>query len=330
MVLPAQVTLAGVLLVVPLSPLLIFGAGPVPAFGIAGGSMALLGYYLFGSLALGAWLASRHSLLQPAIRGVRLRWASFWDILRIGLLASIATVSTNLSIGIATALAGRFGADAIAGYGTAARLEYLMVPLMFGLGAPLLAIVGSCIGAGDRARAMHAAWAGAGIAFVIAESIGLLAAWAPQHWLRLFGNEPDMLAAGGLYLRTVGPCYGVLRRRAGAVLRLARGGAAVLAGGGQPRAARGGGGRRRAGAAVGWKSCASVHSAGRSAGLLRRDHRAGNCGRRLVWPHRLATHPVSDVAQDSRLIPHCKATSIRPGALAAEPERDAITLREGA
>ncbi len=208
MLLPAQVTLVGVLLVVPLSPLLIFGAGPVPAFGIAGGAIALLAYYLFGSMALGAWLASRHSLLQPAIRGVRLRWALFWDILRIGLLASIATVSTNLSIGIATALAGRFGSGAIAGYGTGARLEYLMVPLMFGLGAPLLAIVGTCIGAGDRARAMKAAWAGAGVAFLIAESIGLLAAWAPEHWLRLFGSEPDMLAAGSLYLRTVGPCYG--------------------------------------------------------------------------------------------------------------------------
>ena len=70
-----------------------------------------IGYYLFGSLALGAWLASRHSLLQPAIRGVRLRWASFWDILRVGLMASITTVSTNLAIGIATALAGRFGSD---------------------------------------------------------------------------------------------------------------------------------------------------------------------------------------------------------------------------
>ncbi len=209
MVLPAQVTLAGVVLVVPLSPLLIFGAGPVPALGIAGGAIALLTYYFLGILALTAWLASRHSLLQPRIRGVQLRWALFRDILRIGLMAAIATVSTNLSIGIGTALAGRFGAGAIAGYGTGARLEYLIVPLMFGLGAPLLAIVGTCVGAGDRARAMKAAWTGAAIAFVVAESIGLLAAWAPEHWLRLFGNEPDMLTAGSLYLRTVGPCYGL-------------------------------------------------------------------------------------------------------------------------
>jgi Na+-driven multidrug efflux pump len=37
MSLPAKVTVAGVVMLVPLSPLLIFGWGPVPALGIAGG-----------------------------------------------------------------------------------------------------------------------------------------------------------------------------------------------------------------------------------------------------------------------------------------------------
>ncbi|RZA13340.1 MAG: hypothetical protein EOP02_28510, partial [Proteobacteria bacterium] len=37
---------------------------------------------------------------------------------------SIATLSTNLAIGIATALSGHFGSGAIAGYGTASRPEY--------------------------------------------------------------------------------------------------------------------------------------------------------------------------------------------------------------
>ena len=54
MVVPAKVTVAGVLALVPLSPLLIFGWSPVPALGIAGGVIALLLYYLVGTLALGA------------------------------------------------------------------------------------------------------------------------------------------------------------------------------------------------------------------------------------------------------------------------------------
>jgi Na+-driven multidrug efflux pump len=208
MTLPAKVMVAGVFFLVPLSPLLIFGWGPVPALGIAGGAIALLLYYFIGTLALAGYLWSRHSLLKPVIRGVRLRWALFRDILRIGLMGSISTVSTNLSIGIATSLAGGFGPAAIAGYGTASRLEYLLVPLVFGLGAPLVAMVGTCIGAGQRERALRAAWIGAAMAFALTGAIGLAAAAFPRAWLSLFGTDPAMLDSGTLYLRAVGPMYG--------------------------------------------------------------------------------------------------------------------------
>lgn len=208
MAVPANVTVAGVIVLVPLSPLLIFGWGPVPALGIAGGAAALLLYYLVGTLTLAAYLWSDRSLLKPSFRNVRLRWPLFRDILRVGLIGSIGTVATNLSIGIATSLAGSFGPAAIAGYGTAARLEYLLVPLMFGLGAPLVAMVGTCMGAGLHARALRASWIGAAMAFVLAEAIGLAAAVFPHAWLSLFGSNPAMLETGTLYLRAVGPLYG--------------------------------------------------------------------------------------------------------------------------
>ncbi len=206
--LPALVTCAGVPLLVPLSALLIFGFGPVPALGIVGGAVALLLYYLAGSLVLALYLGSPHSLLRPAMRGLRLRWALFRDILRVGLAGSVSTVSTNLSIAVVVALVGAFGSAAIAGYGTASRLEYLLIPLVFGLGAPLVAMVGTCIGAGLRERALRAAWIGAALSFAMAESIGLWAAAFPHTWLRLFSDDPAMLEAGTLYLRSVGPLYG--------------------------------------------------------------------------------------------------------------------------
>ena len=208
MAVPANVTVAGVVVLIPLSPLLIFGWGPVPAMGIAGGAAALLLYYLGGSLALWLYLRSPRSMLKPRIAGVRLQWPLLRDILRIGLFGTVSTVATNLSIGIATALAGQFGPGAIAGYGTAARLEYLLVPLVFGFGAPLLAMVGTCMGAGQKQRALHAAWVGAAMAFAVTEVIGLAAAFFPYQWLLLFGNDPAMLESGAQYLRVVGPLYG--------------------------------------------------------------------------------------------------------------------------
>lgn len=205
---PANVTVAGVVVLVPLSPLLIFGWGPIPGMGIAGGAIALLLYYLAGTLALWAYLRGSRSLLKPSWAKARFQWPLFADILRVGLVGAVSTVATNLSIGIATALAGQFGPGAIAGYGTASRLEYLLVPLVFGLGAPLVAMVGTAIGAGQRERALRATWAGAAMAFVLTETIGLAAALFPRPWLMLFGSDPAMLEAGSQYLRAVGPFYG--------------------------------------------------------------------------------------------------------------------------
>src|SRR5207253_7111805 len=78
-----------------------------------------------------------------------------------------------------------------------------------GLGGPLVAIVGTNIGAGQHARALRTAWIGAAIAAGLCEAIGLLAAIFPNAWLLLFDTDPAMLDAGSRYLRTVGPFYGL-------------------------------------------------------------------------------------------------------------------------
>lgn len=209
MTVQAVVSTVGSVLLVVVSPVLIFGIGPVPALGIAGGAIALLLYYALGTLALVLYLWSPHSLLRPQLKGQRLRAPLFADILGIGLVGAISTIATNVAIGIATALVGSFGPAAIAGYGVGARLEYLLVPLVFGFGGPLVAMVGTCIGAGQRERALKATWIGTGLAVALTETIGLLAAAFPYAWLRLFGSDPAMLDAGAQYLRIVGPSYGL-------------------------------------------------------------------------------------------------------------------------
>jgi putative MATE family efflux protein len=209
MLFPALVTVSGVVVLIPLSAALIFGFGPLPKLGVAGGAVAVLLYYAAGIVVLAAYLRSGRSVVRLAIEGVRLRWALFADILRVGAVAALITVQTNLTIAIATGLVGAFGPAAIAGYGTASRLEYLLIPLVFGLGGPLVAMVGTNIGAGRQDRALRVAWIGAAIAAGLCELIGLGAAAAPHAWLSLFGTAPSMIDAGTRYLHAVGPVYGL-------------------------------------------------------------------------------------------------------------------------
>ncbi len=209
MALPALVTCAGVVFLIPLSAALIFGWGPFPALGIAGGALAFLCYYGAGATALAVYLWSGKGVVRPSLGGAGFRWPLFRDILRVGLVAALVTAATNVTIMVGTALVGEFGPAAIAGYGTGARLEYLLVPLVFGLGGPLVTMVGTAIGAGRRERALRTAWIGAGIAAVLTEAIGLCAAAFPIAWLSLFDTNPAMLEAGARYLRIVGPFYGM-------------------------------------------------------------------------------------------------------------------------
>jgi Na+-driven multidrug efflux pump len=208
MVVPAAVVIAGSAVLVPLSPALIFGWGPFPPLGVVGAGVALVTFYALGTLALGAFLVSGRSLVRPTWSGFRFEIRLAREILRVGAPAALNTVQTNLTVAALTGLVGGFGTFAVAGYGMGARLEYLQIPIVFGLGSALVTMVGTNVGAGQHARARRVAWVGAGLAALITETIGLAAAMFPHAWLGLFTTEAEVLATGTRYLRTVGPTYG--------------------------------------------------------------------------------------------------------------------------
>ena len=208
MLVPALVTCAGTLALLVLSPALIVGWPPFPRLEVAGGAVAVLITYGAGSLALALYIAAGRSLVRFRWHLLRPRWHAIDEILRVGGIAALNTVLTNLTIVLVTAMIGRFGAAAIAGYGIGSRLEYLLIPLVFGLGAPLVAMVGTNIGAGQVARAQRIAWTGAAIAFAMTEAIGLGAAMFPAAWIGLFDRSPEAIAMGTLYLHRVAPLYG--------------------------------------------------------------------------------------------------------------------------
>jgi Na+-driven multidrug efflux pump len=106
-----------------------------------------------------------------------------------------------------TAAVGRFDVDAIGGNGTASRLDYVLIPLLFGMGTAVLTMVGTNVGAGNFARARRAAWIGAAISAVFTGLLGLVVAVFPALWIGLFSRRPEIMETGSLYLRAVGPTY---------------------------------------------------------------------------------------------------------------------------
>ena len=208
MTLPATATVASGLLYLALSPALILGWGPLPRLGIAGAAAASVIAFGLAALGLLGFLLAGRGLARPSLHGRGLRLALFREILRVGAPGSLNTILTNLTVVLLTALVAPFGPAALAGYGLGARLEYLQIPIVFGLGSGLVTLVGTSVGAGQRERALRVAWIGAAMAAAITGAIGVGAALFPQVWLGLFTSDPAVLAAGTRYLRIVGPCYG--------------------------------------------------------------------------------------------------------------------------
>ncbi len=207
MLVPSLAICLSVVVLVPLSPVLIFGFGPIPAMGIAGGAWAVVGTTAMTAAVMAWYLLAGRAVVRPVL--VPLRWPLFADILRVGAVGAISTLQTTLTVALTTGLVGiAAGPAAVAGYGTGARLEYLLVPLVFGLGAPLVALVGTNIGAGQRDRALRIALTGGALAFGLTEAVGLAAALFPAAWLGLFTHDPAAVETGAAYLRIVGPTYG--------------------------------------------------------------------------------------------------------------------------
>src|SRR5712671_7592339 len=107
MTLPSTVIVSSVLAHILISPLLIFGWGPVPALGPAGAGWGLTIPFGVGSLVLIAYLRSSRSLITLRFTGVPLQWALFSEILKVGAPGLINVVITNMSVVLLTGIAGQ-------------------------------------------------------------------------------------------------------------------------------------------------------------------------------------------------------------------------------
>jgi putative MATE family efflux protein len=207
MSLHACVLVGCVLAHIAISPILIFGIGPLPALGPAGAGWGLVIPFAAGSVVMICYLRSSRAIVRLKFRGVTPRWELFADILKVGVPVLINTAITNLSVVLLTGIAGQLGREAAIGYAMGARLEYVLQPVAFGFGTALVAMVGTNWGARQYRRAREIAWTGAATVAALCGTIGLIVAFHPGLWIGLFSDDGDVARLGALYLSIVGPVY---------------------------------------------------------------------------------------------------------------------------
>jgi putative MATE family efflux protein len=204
---PAILMIGGALIQVPLSGALVLGLFGLPQLGIMGAAIsAITSGFLISSAML--WrLAKGSQPLKIRLYTCRFSVELFRDIFKVALPASLSPILTVTTILSLTAIVGRFGEAALAGYGIGSRIEFLMIPLVFGIGAAMTSMVGTNVGAGNIDRAEKIGWIGSSMAAMLSGIVGITLALFPLSWIPIFTNDPQTIEAAKMYIQIVGPCF---------------------------------------------------------------------------------------------------------------------------
>jgi MATE family, multidrug efflux pump len=204
---PSLALLASSALQIVLGGALGLGIGPFPRLGLAGVAAGLILASASSTLFLLWFLRSGRARVRLRLRAAPLRLEMFADILQVGAVSALGPLQVVLIVLILTRLVAGFGTAALAGYGIGARLEFLLVPIVFAIGVAGVPMVGMAMGAHNVARARRVAWTAAGVAMLVLGTIGLVVTLAPDLWSKMFTSDPAVRAAANLYLRWAGPGF---------------------------------------------------------------------------------------------------------------------------
>ncbi|MFN0161930.1 MAG: MATE family efflux transporter [Burkholderiales bacterium] len=208
MTVPSATILATSVLQIVLGGALGLGLAGLPRLGMPGVAIGQLVAQGFGVAFLLWYLMSGRAKVRLRLTGVNYRRERFVDILRVGAVACLSPVQSVLAVMIFTGLIARLGVEALAGYGIGQRLEFLLIPIAFGMGVAAVPMVGMAVGAGDIARARRVAWTAGAVSAVNLGVVGAIVALSPTIWSRFFSDDPGVLREAASYLVWAGPAFG--------------------------------------------------------------------------------------------------------------------------
>ena len=207
MAVPSLVIFGTALLQIALGGSLGLGLGPLPRLGLPG---VAIGQIVASVVAVGlfAWVLRQPEVrVRPTLAGGRPRSALFGAILQVGALACLSPLQTIVAMLVFTGLIARLGVPTLAGYGIGQRLEFMLIPIAFGIGVASVPMVGMAIGSGNVARARRVAWTAACVSGLLLGMIGISLAMVPDLWSRWFSADPAVRAVANRYLGLVGPAF---------------------------------------------------------------------------------------------------------------------------
>jgi putative MATE family efflux protein len=198
--LPSKIMIIGSVLNVALDPILIFGFGPIPGFGLNGAALAALlarSTVFVGAVYLLRFRLDMLSFRLPDTGELARSWR---DVLHVGIPAAGTNVIVPVGAAVITAMIARYGPDAVAGFGVASRIESMTLVIFYAMSAVIGPFVGQNLSAGKEERILQALRLCAGFCIVSGLVVaGALAATA-NLLPSLFSDSPAVVSVARSYL----------------------------------------------------------------------------------------------------------------------------------
>jgi putative MATE family efflux protein len=184
-----------------LDPILIFGFGPIPAFGVEGAAIATTVGRGAGVL-LQLWILFRGGQ-HLTVRRSQLVWhaATVWTIVRTSLGGIGQNIVAMTAWIFLMRILASIGSEAVAGATIAIRLMMFTMMPAWGMSNAAATLVGQNLGARQPDRAEASVWRIGAYNMVYLVAVSLLFFAIPAKLMAIFTSDPTVISIGAEWLR---------------------------------------------------------------------------------------------------------------------------------
>jgi putative MATE family efflux protein len=200
---PSMVMIGSAFVNMALTPLLIFGWGPIPAYNIEGAAYGTLIAQVFTTL-FAVWLVvAREHMLVWKLPPIEELVSSWKRVLSVGVPASLGNAVNPIGVTIVTAILATYGDSTVAAFGVASRIESLAAIPMLALSSAIGPVAGQSWGRGNVQRVIDALKHSYIGCFIWSLLLAMILWVFAEPIVQAFSNEAVVIKEASLYLMVV-------------------------------------------------------------------------------------------------------------------------------
>lgn len=199
-----------------LDPILIFGYGPIPPFGVEGAAIATT----IGRGSAVIWqfwiLVNGSSRIRFVFKRLKINLKDMWHLLDLSLGGMFQMVIPHIAWVAMVRIVSLYGSDAVAGYTLAIRVLIFSLLPSLGIANAASTLVGQNLGANRADRAEKTIYVTSLVNMVSLGVVALLFLFFPTLFIKVFTSDGSIIYFGSECLRIIG--YGLVAYGIGMVV----------------------------------------------------------------------------------------------------------------